>query len=60
MHLFFTRNLVWNYLQIDWSQGDDIQAAAVGAKQSFSKPFFYGGGNSGLLEHLEAEKWKIL
>jgi hypothetical protein len=41
-HLFFECNFsqrVWNYLQINWSQGQDIQAAATTAKAAFSKPF---------------------
>jgi hypothetical protein len=31
---------VWNYLQIDWSQAQDIQAAAFAARKDFAKPFF--------------------
>jgi hypothetical protein len=43
LHLFFTCNFsqrVWNYLQIDWSQAQDIQATAFAARNDFGKPFF--------------------
>jgi hypothetical protein len=43
LHLFFNCNFsqrVWNYLQIDWSQAQDIQAAAFAARKDFGKPFF--------------------
>ena len=43
MHLFFQCNYsqrIWNCLQIDWSQGVDIQEAAVRARRSFAQPFF--------------------
>jgi hypothetical protein len=43
LHLFFTCNFscrVWNYLQIDWSVGDDTQSAVAAAKKDFKKPFF--------------------
>jgi hypothetical protein len=42
-HLFFECNFsqrVWNYLQIDWSHAQDIQASLAAAKQQFSQPFF--------------------
>jgi hypothetical protein len=31
---------VWNYLQIDWSLGTDIQSAVEAARRDFGKPFF--------------------
>jgi hypothetical protein len=43
LHMFFNCNFsqrVWNYLQIDRSQGQDIQAAAFAARKDFGKPFF--------------------
>jgi hypothetical protein len=43
LHLFFNCNFsqrVWIYLQIDWSQAQDIQAAAFAARKDFGKPFF--------------------
>jgi hypothetical protein len=42
-YLFFECNFsqrLWNYLQIDWTQGLDIQTSASAAKADFSKPFF--------------------
>src|SRR6266540_3643166 len=42
-HLFFTCNFsqrIWNYLQIDWSLGDDIQSATSAARREFGMPFF--------------------
>lgn len=43
IHLFFTCNFsqrVWNYLQITWHMGDDIQPIVAAAKRDFGKPFF--------------------
>jgi hypothetical protein len=43
VHLFFECNFsqrVWNYLQIAWASGDDVQAIVQAAKASFGKPFF--------------------
>jgi hypothetical protein len=43
IHLFFQCNFssrVWNYLQIDWIQNDDLQVVISNARQSFGKPFF--------------------
>jgi hypothetical protein len=42
-HLFFECNFsqrVWNYLQIDWSSGMDIQGVVSAARRNFNKPFF--------------------
>jgi hypothetical protein len=42
-HLFFECNFsqrVWNYLQIDWSQAQDIQSSLSAARQQFNQPFF--------------------
>jgi hypothetical protein len=43
LHLFFTCNFshrIWNYLQIDWSRGADLQTAVAEARRGFAKPFF--------------------
>ena len=43
LHLFFDCNFsqrVWNYLQISWPQGQDLQASVHAARQSFGQPFF--------------------
>ena len=43
LHLFFQCNFsqrIWNYLQIDWPQGQDLQVVIDQARVSFSKPFF--------------------
>ncbi|XBI58820.1 hypothetical protein VPH35_039994 [Triticum aestivum] len=43
-HLFFECNFscrVWNYLQIDWSHGSNIQQCISQARQRFGHPFFY-------------------
>jgi len=43
-HLFFQCNFssrVWNYLQIDWSQGSNIQECVAHARSSFSQKIFF-------------------
>jgi hypothetical protein len=43
MHLFFQCNFssrIWNYLQIDWIQNDDLQMVISTARKYFRKPFF--------------------
>jgi hypothetical protein len=43
IHLFFQCNFssrVWNYLQIDWIQNDDLQVVISATRNSFGKPFF--------------------
>ena len=42
-HLFFQcmfAHRVWNYLQVDWSQGDDMVTVATMARRDFAQPFF--------------------
>jgi hypothetical protein len=42
-HLFFECNFscrIWNYLQITWVAGDDLQTIVGAARRSFHKPFF--------------------
>ena len=42
-HLFFNCNFsirIWNYLQINWVGGSDIQSTVAAAKRDFGKPFF--------------------
>ena len=42
-HLFFECNFsarIWNYLQIPWQSGSNIQSVMAHAKSSFNKPFF--------------------
>ena len=43
MHLFFQCNFsqrIWNYLQIEWPQGQDLQSVVAQARASFKQPFF--------------------
>lgn len=43
LHLFFGCTFsqrIWNYLQIDWVQSDDLQTVVSAAKRSFGQPFF--------------------
>jgi hypothetical protein len=43
VHLLFECSFsrrIWNYLQIDWSSDNDLQAVVTRAKRSFNKPFF--------------------
>jgi hypothetical protein len=43
LHLFFTCNFsqrVWNYLQINWLAGGDIQSVVSAARRDFGQPFF--------------------
>jgi hypothetical protein len=43
VHLLFEcpfSRRIWNYLQIDWSSDNDLQAVVTRAKRSFNKPFF--------------------
>src|SRR4051812_37602108 len=42
-HLFFQCNFscrIWNYLQIDWSSGNDMVQITNQARGYFNKPFF--------------------
>ena len=42
-HLFFTcafSQRIWNYLQIEWQQGDDLYSIVKAARRGFAKPFF--------------------
>ena len=42
-HLFFKcmfAHRVWNYLQVDWSQGDDMVTVATMVRRDFAQPFF--------------------
>jgi hypothetical protein len=40
MHYELCPGRIWNYLQIDWSSDNDLQAVVTTAKRSFNKPFF--------------------
>jgi hypothetical protein len=43
VHLLFECTFsrrIWNYLQIDWSSDNDLQAMVARARRSFNKPFF--------------------
>jgi hypothetical protein len=43
IHLFFECNFsvrIWNYLQIEWSETDDVQLILEHARKEFVKPFF--------------------
>jgi hypothetical protein len=43
VHLLFEcifSRRIWNYLQIDWSSDNDLQAVVARARRSFNKPFF--------------------
>jgi hypothetical protein len=42
-HLFFNCQFsgrVWNYLQINWEQGDNMMHIASSARRQFHRPFF--------------------
>ena len=42
-HLFFQclfAHRVWSFLQIDWTQGDDMVSVATVARREFAQPFF--------------------
>lgn len=44
LHLFFQCNFscrVWNYLNIDWSHGSDVQQCIHMARSRFQHPFFF-------------------
>jgi hypothetical protein len=59
IHLFFECNYsqrVWNYLQIYWPSGQEVQTIFSSAKIGFGKPFFYGGSHLSMLEHMEAKE----
>lgn len=43
MHLFFSCNFsirIWNYLQVDWFQGSNMQQCISKARRDFGHPFF--------------------
>lgn len=43
MHLFFSCNFsirIWNYLQVDWFQGSNMQKCISKARRDFGHPFF--------------------